>query len=126
MAKIFLAIAAILAGLGVAAGAFGAHALKDQLTEKALATFETGVKYQMYHALALFGVAILLNQVETVSTNLLTTTGIAFIVGIAIFSGSLYALSFTGIKIFGAITPIGGVALLVGWGCLAGAALKGL
>lgn len=126
MAKIFLAIAAVLAGLAVAGGAFGAHALKDQLTEKALGIFETGVKYQMYHALALFGVAILLSQVETLPSNLLTITGIAFIAGIAIFSGSLYALSFTGIKILGAITPIGGVAFMVGWGCLALAALKGV
>ncbi|MGB0564366.1 MAG: DUF423 domain-containing protein [Spirulinaceae cyanobacterium] len=125
MVRMVLAIAAIFAGLGVAAGAFGAHALKDQLTERALATFETGVKYQMYHALALFGVAILLSQAELFAPGTLKAAAIAFIVGIVIFSGSLYALSFTGIKILGAITPFGGVAFMVGWGCIALAALKG-
>ncbi|MEM8639771.1 MAG: DUF423 domain-containing protein [Cyanobacteria bacterium P01_G01_bin.54] len=126
MVRIFLGVAAIFAGLGVGLGAFGAHALKDQLTEKALATFETGVKYQMYHALALFGVAILLSQTELLAPEALKGAAIAFSVGIIIFSGSLYGLSFTGIKLLGAITPLGGVAFIVGWGCLAFAALKGV
>lgn len=121
VARIFLAIAAILAGLSVAAGAFASHALKDRLTERALEIFETGAKYQMYHALALLGVALLLIRIQS-SPTLLTVAGSAFIVGIAIFSGSLYGLSLSGVKWLGAITPLGGVAFLVGWGCLAIAA----
>jgi len=117
MIQIFIAIAAILGGTSVAAGAFASHALKDQLTERALEIFETGTKYQMYHALALLMVVLLLSRAEA-SQTWLTTAGIAFILGTAIFSGSLYGLSFTGIKWLGAITPIGGVAFLIGWGCL--------
>jgi uncharacterized membrane protein YgdD (TMEM256/DUF423 family) len=117
MTRIFLAIAAILAGTSVAAGAFASHALKDQLSEKAIAIFETGAKYQMYHALALLAVALLLTQAEA-SDPPLVAAGFAFIFGIALFSGSLYALSFTGIKVLGAITPLGGVGFLIGWGCL--------
>ncbi|MGK7875877.1 MAG: DUF423 domain-containing protein [Xenococcaceae cyanobacterium] len=116
--RIFLAIAAILAGLSVAAGAFASHALKEKLTERALEIFETGAKYQMYHALALLLVALLLSRAETAQTSLIVA-GSAFVVGIAIFSGSLYGLSLSGIKWLGAITPLGGVAFLVGWGCLA-------
>ncbi len=121
MTRIFLAIAAILAGTSVAAGAFASHALKEQLTERALEIFETGARYQMYHALALLGVALLLTRAEASQIPLITA-GFAFILGIAIFSGSLYALSFTGIKWLGAITPLGGVAFLIGWGSLTVAA----
>jgi len=121
MTRIFLVIAAILAGTSVAGGAFASHALKDQLSAKTLAIFETGVKYQMYHALALLAVALLLNRAETSQIPLIAA-GSAFILGIAIFSGSLYALSFTGIKWLGAITPLGGAAFLIGWGCLTVAA----
>ena len=121
--RLFLAIAAMLGGTAVAGGAFASHALKDQLSERLLAIFETAVRYQMYHALALFGVALLIQRVETDGT-LFTVAGWAFIVGIAIFSGSLYALSLTGVKWLGAITPLGGVALIVGWGCLAIAAFS--
>ena len=120
VARIFLVIAAIFAGLSVAAGAFASHALRDRLTERALEIFETGAKYQMYHALALLGVALLLLRVQ--SSPILSVAGSAFIVGIAIFSGSLYGLSLSGVKWLGAITPLGGVAFLVGWGCLAIAA----
>ncbi|QDZ41200.1 DUF423 domain-containing protein [Euhalothece natronophila Z-M001] len=122
MSRIFLAVAAILAGTSVAAGAFASHALKERLTERAIDIFETGARYQMYHALALFGVALLLGQTET-SQTLLIATGFAFILGVIIFSGSLYGLSFTGLKWLGAITPLGGVAFLIGWGCLAVAAI---
>lgn len=121
MTRIFLAIAAILAGTSVAAGAFASHALKDQLSERALEIFETGAKYQMYHALALLVVALLLSRAEALQT-LLIAAGSAFILGIVIFSGSLYALSLTGIKGLGAITPLGGVMFLIGWGCLTMAA----
>lgn len=121
MAKLFLSIASILAGLSVAGGAFASHALKEKLSQRAIEIFETGSKYQMYHALALLAIALLLSRSEVAST-LLNTAGFAFIAGIVLFSGSLYALSLSGIKWLGAITPLGGVAFLVGWGCLAVAA----
>lgn len=117
MSNIFLAIASVLAGLAVALGAFASHALKESLTAQSLQIWETGTKYQMYHALALFLVALLISQQETSAISL-TIAGYAFIVGILLFSGSLYALSLTNIKILGAITPIGGVAFLIGWVCL--------
>nr|ADN15752.1 protein of unknown function DUF423 [Gloeothece verrucosa PCC 7822] len=113
-------IGAILAGLSGAAGAFASHALKERLTERMLQIFETGTKYQMYHALALLLVAVLLTRPE-IPQNLLTAAGIAFIAGVALFSGSLYALSLSGIKWLGAITPLGGIAFLVGWGCIVAA-----
>ncbi len=121
MTRLFLSIASILAGLSVAGGAFAAHALKEKLSERAIEIFETGARYQMYHSLALLVVALLLSRAEA-SQSLLIAAGSAFIIGIAIFSGSLYALSFSGIKWLGAITPLGGVAFLIGWGCLAIAA----
>lgn len=120
--RVFLAIAAILGGSGVAGGAFASHALKSMLSDRALAIFETGVRYQMYHAIALLAVGLLLTRAKTGRT-LLTVTGGAFIAGIALFSGSLYALSLSGIQWLGAITPIGGVAFLIGWGCLTIAAI---
>jgi uncharacterized membrane protein YgdD (TMEM256/DUF423 family) len=121
MTRLFLSIASILAGLSVAGGAFAAHALKEKLSERAIEIFETGARYQMYHSLALLVVALLLSRAEA-SQSLLIAAGSAFIIGIAIFSGSLYALSFSGIKWLGAITPLGGVAFIIGWGCLAIAA----
>ncbi|WP_072622853.1 DUF423 domain-containing protein [Spirulina major] len=123
MVRVFLAIAAILGGLSVMGGAFGAHALNDQFSEKALAIFETGIKYQMYHALALLLVALLLGRAEA-GQGWLTVTGWAFVAGVVVFSGSLYALSFSGINWLGAITPLGGVGLMIGWGCLAVAAFQ--
>jgi uncharacterized membrane protein YgdD (TMEM256/DUF423 family) len=123
MTQIFLGIAAILGGISVAAGAFASHALKEKLTERALQIFETGARYEMYHALALLIVALLLSRAEAAQMPL-TVAGFAFISGILIFSGSLYALSLTGIKWLGAIAPLGGVAFLVGWGCLAVAAFR--
>lgn len=121
MTRIFLAIASILAGLSVAIGAFAAHALRPKLSERAIEIFETGTRYQMYHALALILVALLLSRAET-GQSLLVAAGSAFILGVALFSGSLYTLSLTNIKWMGAIAPLGGVAFLVGWGCLAVAA----
>lgn len=121
MTRIFLTIAPVLAGLSVALGAFGAHALKERLSSRALEIFETGARYQMYHALALLLVAVLLQQLEAGQT-LLTVAGSAFLVGIMLFCGSLYALSLTGIKWLGAVAPLGGLAFMVGWGCLAVAA----
>ncbi|GET43772.1 DUF423 domain-containing protein [Microseira wollei] len=123
MTQIFMAIASILAGIAVAAGAFASHALKEKLTERAIEIFETAARYQMYHALALLLVALLLTRVET-PPPFLTAAGFAFIAGIAMFSGSLYTISLSGIKWLGAIAPIGGAAFLIGWGCLAVAAFS--
>ena len=121
--KLFLLLGAIFGGLSVAGGAFASHALKAQLRERSLEIFETGARYQMYHALALITVAILLQILEG-DQNLLTIAGSSFTLGIILFSGSLYALSLSGIGWLGAITPLGGVAFLVGWGCIAIAALN--
>ncbi len=122
MTRIFISLAAILGGLSVAAGAFATHALKTRLSDRALEIFETAARYQMYHAIALLVVALLLSRSE--SQFPLVATGWAFIVGIIIFSGSLYALSLTDIKILGAITPLGGAAFIFGWLCLAYAGLS--
>lgn len=116
MTRIFLAIASVLGGISVVLGAFATHALKDRLSDRALAIWETGTKYQMYHALALILVALLISRFPN-STPLIVA-GFAFIAGIFIFSGSLYALSLSGIKWLGAITPLGGVAFIIGWICL--------
>ncbi|WP_017318229.1 DUF423 domain-containing protein [Mastigocladopsis repens] len=121
MMQIFLSIAAILGGLSVAAGAFGSHALKERISERSLEIFEVGARYQMYHALALLVVALLLSRIESPPPTLLAS-GWLFIIGIAIFSGSLYALSLSGVKSLGAIAPLGGAAFIAGWGALAFAA----
>lgn len=112
--RIFLTLASLLGGLAVVAGAFGSHALRGSLSDRALGIFETGVRYQMYHALALLLVALLLDRSDN-SPLSLTVSGYAFTIGILIFSGSLYALSLTNIQWLGAITPLGGVALILGW-----------
>lgn len=111
----------ILAAAAVAAGAFGAHALRDRLPSSLLAIYETAARYQMYHALALLLISLVVERWEGRGAAL---AGWAFIVGIVIFSGSLYLLSITGITWLGAITPIGGVAFLLGWGALAWAGLR--
>jgi uncharacterized membrane protein YgdD (TMEM256/DUF423 family) len=115
--KNFLLVAAIFGFLAVAFGAFGAHALRNRLSPEMLSVFEIGVRYQMYHVFALLAVAGAMAHVGPV--RLLSIAGWSFAAGIVIFSGSLYALALTGTGMFGAITPIGGVALLIGWGCLA-------
>ncbi len=112
-------IGALMGCVGVGLGAFGAHGLKGRLSPDMLAVFETGVRYHMYHALALLTTAALMARWETRSA---LVAGWSFVAGIFIFSGSLYALALTGITILGAITPIGGVAFLVGWIALAVAA----
>jgi len=109
-------LGATLAGLAVAAGAFGAHALKQRLDPHLLEVFETGARYQMYHALALILVGLLAAHRPQAG---FAAAGWAFVVGIALFSGSLYALALTGVRGLGAVTPLGGVAFLVGWGLLA-------
>ncbi|GAB4542874.1 MAG: DUF423 domain-containing protein [Pleurocapsa sp.] len=117
MARIFLAIASALGGISVILGAFASHGLKEQLSDRALEIWKTGTQYQMYHALALSLVAVLLMVMETPPTSL-TVAGWAFLAGILLFSGSLYALTLTDIKWLGAVTPLGGVAFIIGWGCL--------
>ncbi len=116
----WLATGAIAAGIGVALGAFGAHGLKTRVAPDLLAVFETGVRYHMYHALALLAVAWASSRS---GSPLVGAAGWAFLLGILLFSGSLYLLVFTGTRWLGAITPLGGLAFLVGWGLLAVGAL---
>jgi uncharacterized membrane protein YgdD (TMEM256/DUF423 family) len=116
MHRNFLLIGAILGFLGVAFGAFGAHGLRSRLTPEMLAVFETGVRYQMYHVFALLIVAAAIGHAG--AARLLVLAGWSFVAGILIFSGSLYALALTGVTTFGAVTPIGGLAFLIGWACL--------
>jgi uncharacterized membrane protein YgdD (TMEM256/DUF423 family) len=120
--RLFFVLGSVLAGLAVGLGAFGAHGLRATLSSDDLSTFEIGVRYQMYHALALIAVAWAASRWESTS---IVVAGWAFVVGILIFSGSLYLLVITGPRWLGAITPIGGVALLVGWALLAWGALQG-
>jgi uncharacterized membrane protein YgdD (TMEM256/DUF423 family) len=122
MEKTFLLLASILGGLAVALGAFGAHALESRLSADLLGTFEIAVRYQFYHALALLGVVAVLGRWPTAPAAV--AAGWLFVVGILIFSGSLYLLVFSGVRWLGAITPIGGVAMIAGWLCLAWTALR--
>ena len=115
----WLAVGAINAALSVAAGAFGAHGLKERLTPEHLAVFETAARYHMYHALGLCVIALALHAGVQA-----TAAGYAMLIGIVLFSGSLYALALTGVRVLGAITPLGGVGFLVGWGLLAWAVLR--
>jgi uncharacterized membrane protein YgdD (TMEM256/DUF423 family) len=114
--RIFWVLGCFFGMLGVAAGAFGAHALRERLPDNMLAIFETGVRYQMYHALALLAVALLLTRVPSSAG---VAAGWLFTAGIVIFSGSLYVLVLSGVRWLGAITPLGGVAFLAGWVLLA-------
>jgi uncharacterized membrane protein YgdD (TMEM256/DUF423 family) len=115
MGKLFVILGAICALLSVAFGAFGAHALKEKLSAHYLNIFETGVHYQMMHALGLILVGILAAKWLNDSSALMNWAGWLMFIGIIIFSGSLYILSLTQVSILGAITPIGGVAFLVSW-----------
>jgi uncharacterized membrane protein YgdD (TMEM256/DUF423 family) len=117
MANRLVAFGALNGLLSVAAGAFGAHALKERLDDRSLEIFETAARYQMFHALAMVLCGVLATRA--------TAAGWTFQVGIVIFSGSLYALALTGVKGLGAITPIGGLAFLVGWALLAWSAWRG-
>ena len=121
MERIFFGLGSILAGIAVGLGAFGAHGLRGILRPEDLVTFETGVRYQMYHALALLGVAWAVTQWETV---LLEWSGWLFVLGILVFSGSLYILVLTGQRWLGAVTPLGGLALILGWVLLASAVFR--
>jgi uncharacterized membrane protein YgdD (TMEM256/DUF423 family) len=114
--KLFTIFGAMLGALGVAAGAFGAHGLKGWLTPEMLAVFETGVRYHLIHALGLLAVAWASTRW---ASAVIRTAGWLFVAGILLFSGSLYAMCLTGVRGLGAITPIGGVAFILGWILLA-------
>jgi uncharacterized membrane protein YgdD (TMEM256/DUF423 family) len=116
MDRVFLSLGALLAGIAVAAGAFGAHALRARLEPDMLAVFETGARYHMYHALALVAVAW---AVARWPESQAAVAGWLFVAGIVVFSGSLYALALSGVRALGAITPLGGLCFLAGWGMLA-------
>lgn len=122
MAARIIAAGALLAGLGVVLGAFGAHGLKERLTPDLMAIYQTAVQYHFYHA---FGLLMLgLFVAWRGDSGLATGAAWAFALGILLFSGSLYLLAFTGAKWLGAITPIGGLAFIVGWALFAWAALR--
>jgi uncharacterized membrane protein YgdD (TMEM256/DUF423 family) len=120
--KLLTVLGSVLGALGVAAGAFGAHALKGRMTPEMLSVFETGVRYHLIHALALLAVAWAATRWASASIR---AAGWLFVVGVLLFSGSLYAMCFTGVRMLGAITPFGGVALIAGWLCLAWGAWRG-
>ena len=115
MDRTFLLIGGCSGFIAVALGAFGAHGLRSRMSAEMLAVFETGVRYQMYHTLALLIVALAAARLDG---WLIRAAGWLFTSGIVVFSGSLYVLAITGTTAFGAITPLGGVALLAGWACL--------
>ena len=123
MIRLFLLFGAVAAGLAVAAGAFGAHALEGRVPPDRLNVFETAVRYQMYHALALLFVGWTAQTLEGGAA--LTGAGWCFMIGILIFSGSLYLLVLTDTGWLGAVTPLGGVAFLTGWGLLVWALVQG-
>lgn len=112
MARLFLLLAAFSGFTSVALGAFAAHGLRQRLSPESLAVFQTGVQYQQLHTLALLAVALLLQRQ---ADRLLTVSGGLFVAGMLLFSGSLYALTLTGIGKLGIITPFGGVAFMLGW-----------
>lgn len=108
--------------LAVAFGAFGAHALKHRLDDYARGIFETAVQYQFYHSIALLAVGVI--AMSHPQAGLLKSSGWLFLLGMFIFSGSLYLLSLTGVRWLGAVTPLGGLAFIAGWACLAAASWK--
>lgn len=121
-ARLWLGLGAGYGFLGVTLGAFGAHALRQRLSPEMLQVWHVGVEYQFYHALALLmlGLLVLLRPASGQ-----TLAGIGFALGILLFSGSLYALSLSGVRVLGAITPIGGLLFLIGWASLAWSAWRG-
>jgi len=124
--KFFLIAGAVNALLSVAFGAFGAHLLEGRVADKYLDTWQTAVQYQMFHAIGLMVVGILMSSSLIGALGSLSWAGYLMLAGIIVFSGSLYVLSLTGISILGAITPIGGVAFIAGWIMLIVAASKAL
>jgi uncharacterized membrane protein YgdD (TMEM256/DUF423 family) len=122
MDRLFFLLGTIAAGVAVAAGAFAAHGLRDRLEPDMLAVFETGARYQMYHALGLLAVGWAVSRWPAGRAAL---AGWLFVAGIVVFSGSLYVLSLTGTRWLGAVTPLGGLAFLAGWAVLAWTAWQG-
>lgn len=120
--RLWLVIAAVNGALAVAAGAFGAHALQGRLDAHAMQVFETGARYQMYHALAI-GLAAFASRSAAAST-VANAASALFLAGIVLFCGSLYLLALTGTKALGIVTPFGGLSFLAGWAALAWAATK--
>ena len=120
-AQLAVVVGGIYGFIGVALGAFGAHALKTRLSPELLAVWKTGVEYQLIHALALVLVGLIAAQKPSVA---ITGAGICFALGVVVFSGSLYVLSLSGLRWLGAITPLGGLLFLAGWALLVRAALK--
>ena len=116
MDRLFFIVGSLLGCIGVLLGAFAAHALKGQLSADRFMVFEVGVRYQMYHAFALLAAAWAYSKWPRTT---LKASGWLFIVGTVLFSGSLYAMSLTGVRWLGAITPLGGVAFAIGWLCMA-------
>lgn len=121
MERIFFALGALSAFIGVAAGAFGAHGLNGRISAEMLSIFEVGVRYQMYHA---FGLIAASWAQQKWPSAIITAGGWLFLAGTILFSGTLYLLSISGARWLGAITPLGGLAFLAGWGCLMWGALK--
>lgn len=114
--RLLITAGAVSAFLGVGLGAFGAHGLRRRLSTDMLAAFEIGVRYQLYHALALLGAGA---AAPRLAPGALGAAGVLFVAGTLVFSGSLYVLALSGRKWLGAVTPLGGLALLAGWACLA-------
>ncbi len=119
MSRLFIALGALNGFIAVAAGAFGAHGLRSRLAPDLLEIFETGARYEMYHALALLAVGLLIARFSSADGTWLSWAGWLFLAGTILFSGSLYALALSGVRVLGAITPLGGVAFLLGWAALA-------
>jgi uncharacterized membrane protein YgdD (TMEM256/DUF423 family) len=119
MFKLFLFIGSLSAGLSVIAGAFGSHALAPVLREQMFATFETAVRYHMYHALAIIGLALALRSSDPTKVRGFQTAGWLFVGGTLLFSGSLYLLALTDARWLGAVTPIGGLMFIAGWAATA-------
>ncbi|MCM3714200.1 DUF423 domain-containing protein [Halalkalibacter oceani] len=124
MAKIFLLLGSLLMALAVVIGAFGAHGLEGRLSERMMKNYQTGVQYHMIHGIGLLLVGLV--AIKLASSSLLTGAGWSFVVGIVLFSGSLYAMALTGVTKLGAITPIGGLAFIIGWILLGIAVVRGL
>ncbi len=121
MERLFIIIGALSGAIGVAAGAFGAHALRARLDPRMLEVFETGARYQMYHAVAMLASAWIVTRFPGSLSN---ASGWLFLAGTVLFSGSLYVMALTGVRALGAITPLGGVCFIAGWVCLAMAAMR--
>lgn len=122
MDRVFFGVGAVLGAVGVAAGAFGAHALRTRVAPEMLAVFEAGVRYHLVHALALLAAGWAAARWPSPAV---TAAGWLFVAGILLFSGSLYALALTGVRALGLVTPVGGVAFILGWIALAWAAWRG-